>query len=107
MCENGHIDLFMSVNSTFNHLVLSPLTQYKADLVRAFSEGVLPSFSNQTSSLRPVIDSTFDLEQIADAHRHMEANRNMGKIVIKVLSSPHLQSQPSIPTEVSGSCDSF
>ncbi|XP_046903692.1 quinone oxidoreductase PIG3 isoform X2 [Hypomesus transpacificus] len=88
-------------------LLRSRSLQYKADLVRAFSEGVLPSFSNQTSSLRPVIDSTFDLEQIADAHRHMEANRNMGKIVIKVLSSPHLQSQPSIPTEVSGSCDSF
>lgn len=57
--------------------------QYKADLVTAFSHRVLPHFSR---SLRPVIDSTFSLENIAEAHRHMEANRNTGKIVINMIS---------------------
>ena len=60
-------------------------SQYKADLVTAFSRRVLPHFSGPTASLRPVIDSTFNLEDIAEAHRHMEANRNMGKIVINVI----------------------
>lgn len=60
-------------------------SQYKADLVKAFSHRVLPRFSDQTASLRPVIDSTFNLENIAEAHRHMEANKNMGKIVINVI----------------------
>ncbi|XP_029568690.1 quinone oxidoreductase PIG3 [Salmo trutta] len=70
-------------------LLRSRSLQYKADLVRAFSERALPHFSDPTSSpcgLRPVIDSMFSLDQVADAHRHMEANRNMGKIVINVMN---------------------
>ncbi|CAB1335560.1 unnamed protein product [Coregonus sp. 'balchen'] len=70
-------------------LLRSRSLQYKADLVRAFSERALPHFSDPASSpcrLRPVIDCTFSLEQVADAHRHMEANRNMGKIVINVMN---------------------
>jgi len=53
--------------------------------VKAFSHRVLPHFSGQRASLRPVIDSIYSLEDIADAHRHMEANRNTGKIVINVI----------------------
>lgn len=60
-------------------------SQYKADLVQAFSRKVLPAFSEKPDSLRPVIDSTFNLEDIAEAHKHMEANRNMGKIVVTVI----------------------
>ncbi|KAM4625088.1 quinone oxidoreductase PIG3 isoform 2-T2 [Polymixia lowei] len=70
-------------------LLRSRSFQYKVDLVRAFSQRVLPFFLNQPSSLRPVIDSTFNLEDIADAHKHMEANRNMGKIVINVIPQSH------------------
>lgn len=66
---------------------LSPFTsllfsQYKADLVRAFSSQVLPQFSNH---MMPVIDSVFSLEDIAKAHRRMEANKNMGKIVVNLM----------------------
>ncbi|XP_028250435.1 quinone oxidoreductase PIG3 [Parambassis ranga] len=82
-------DLLGKLLSKRGHLLCSLLRsrslQYKADLVRAFSERVLPHFSDQPASLRPVIDSTFKLEDIAEAHRHMEANRNMGKIVINVV----------------------
>lgn len=63
---------------------VSPL-QYKADLVGAFSRRVLPYFSDQPASLKPVIDSSFSLEDVAEAHRHMEANRNVGKIIINVI----------------------
>ncbi len=34
--------------------------------------------------LKPVIDSVFDWENVQEAHKYMEANRNAGKIVLKV-----------------------
>ncbi len=33
---------------------------------------------------KPVIDRAFPLEQVADAHRHMESNQQLGKIVVTV-----------------------
>ncbi len=35
-------------------------------------------------ALAPVIDRTFDLGEVAEAHRHMETNSQIGKIVITV-----------------------
>ncbi|HEY7939236.1 MAG TPA: zinc-binding dehydrogenase, partial [Acidimicrobiales bacterium] len=34
--------------------------------------------------LVPVIDSRFPLDAVADAHRRMESNANVGKIVLEV-----------------------
>jgi NADPH:quinone reductase-like Zn-dependent oxidoreductase len=34
--------------------------------------------------MRPVIDSRYAFTDIADAHRHMEANANAGKIVVVI-----------------------
>ncbi|GAB1605512.1 quinone oxidoreductase PIG3-like isoform X1 [Argonauta hians] len=56
--------------------------QYKGKLVEAFSRHALPHFNN--GNLKPVLDSVFPLDQIHAAHQKMEANRNMGKIVIRV-----------------------
>jgi len=38
----------------------------------------------KSGALKPVIDSTFALEDIVAAHRHMESNRQKGKIVVTV-----------------------
>jgi len=54
----------------------------KIAVTRRFAAEVLPLFT--TGALRPVIDSRFPLERAADAHRHMEANANTGKIVLDV-----------------------
>ncbi|XP_056249595.1 quinone oxidoreductase PIG3 isoform X2 [Seriola aureovittata] len=82
-------DLLGKLLSKRGHLLSSLLRsrslQYKADLVSAFSRRVLPYFSDRAASLRPVIDSTFTLEHIAEAHRHMEANKNTGKIIVNVI----------------------
>ena len=43
---------------------------------------VLPLFD--AGALRPVIDCRFPLDAIAEAHRHMESNANIGKILIDV-----------------------
>ncbi len=38
----------------------------------------------ESGSLKPVIDRTFPLESIVEAHRYMESNRQKGKIVVTV-----------------------
>ena len=38
----------------------------------------------QSGKLKPVIDSTFSLDEIVEAHRYMESNRQRGKIVVRV-----------------------
>ena len=52
----------------------------KLALSQRFIDEMLPLFD--AGSLKPVIDSRYPLEQIADAHRHIEANANVGKILI-------------------------
>jgi putative PIG3 family NAD(P)H quinone oxidoreductase len=58
-----------------------PIEQ-KVALARRFIAEVLPRFDD--GALRPVIDTRFPLADIADAHRHMEANANIGKILIDI-----------------------
>ena len=38
----------------------------------------------ESGSLKPVIDRTFPLEEIVEAHRYMESNQQQGKIVVTV-----------------------
>ena len=54
----------------------------KIAVTRRFAAEMLPLF--ETGTLRPIIDSRYPLERIADAHRHMAANANAGKIMIDV-----------------------
>jgi putative PIG3 family NAD(P)H quinone oxidoreductase len=54
----------------------------KATVTRRFAAEMLPLF--ETGQLEPVIDSRFPLDRISDAHRHMTANANAGKIVIDI-----------------------
>ncbi|NXW71227.1 QORX oxidoreductase, partial [Hirundo rustica] len=59
--------------------------QYKERLVRAFTEKVLPHFAEGVSPrLQPLVDSVYPLHNIAEAHRAMEENKNIGKIVIEI-----------------------
>jgi putative PIG3 family NAD(P)H quinone oxidoreductase len=58
-----------------------PLEQ-KVALSQRFGAEVLPLFD--AGVLRPVIDTRFALDDIADAHRHMEADANIGKILVDV-----------------------
>jgi NADPH:quinone reductase-like Zn-dependent oxidoreductase len=64
--------------------VLRPRTvEEKTDAVRAFSAAVLPLF--ETQRLHPVIDRVFPFAQTPDAHRYMETNANVGKIVVEIV----------------------
>ncbi len=52
----------------------------KAALAQQFSREMLPLFDS--GQLEPVIDARFAFDDIADAHRYMETNANVGKILI-------------------------
>lgn len=56
--------------------------EYKAKLTQDFAAYALPLF--ETEVLKPVIDCIYDWADVADAHRYMEDNRNVGKIVLQV-----------------------
>ncbi|ELT87242.1 hypothetical protein CAPTEDRAFT_163551 [Capitella teleta] len=61
-------------------------TQYKTELISAFSDHAMPLFANGT--YRPIIYTIFlSLHHLPEAHRTMEANQNTGKIVLKVSES--------------------
>lgn len=56
--------------------------EYKRSLVANFREQVWPHFADR--SLRAVVDTIYDWEGVADAHKYMEANANVGKIVLTI-----------------------
>ncbi|MEM6317645.1 MAG: NAD(P)H-quinone oxidoreductase [Bacteroidota bacterium] len=55
---------------------------YKKELTEALQKFAWPYFEN--GDFRPVIDSIYDWTEVAEAHRYMEANKNIGKIILKV-----------------------
>lgn len=54
----------------------------KIAITQRFAAEVLPLF--ESGAVRPVIDSRYPLDAIADAHAYMETNANVGKILIDV-----------------------
>lgn len=55
----------------------------KVAISRRFAREMLPLFDH--GALRPVIDRRFRLEDAAEAHRYMESNLNIGKILLDVV----------------------
>jgi tumor protein p53-inducible protein 3 len=41
----------------------------------------MPDFQN--GKLKPIIDKVFNLSEAAEAHKYMESNANIGKIILK------------------------
>lgn len=54
----------------------------KAIMVQEIIEHIYPYLEN--GSIKPIIDSIYPLEQIEQAHGHMEGGQHMGKIIIKI-----------------------
>ncbi len=55
---------------------------YQARLTADAAALLLPAF--EAGRLRPVIDRVYPWQEVAEAHRRMEANENIGKIVLQV-----------------------
>jgi NADPH:quinone reductase-like Zn-dependent oxidoreductase len=58
-----------------------------------FFQGCLSAFED--GRLRPVLDRTFPFEDLADAHRYMLDNGQLGKIVLTQAETHRLQGAPS------------
>ncbi len=54
----------------------------KIAITRRFRERVLPML--ERGEVRPVIDTVYPLDEVRSAHERMEANRNQGKIVLRM-----------------------
>lgn len=54
----------------------------KTAIVAAFAEWGIPRFA--VGVLRPIVHEVFDLAQVADAHRLVEADSAVGKVVLRV-----------------------
>jgi putative PIG3 family NAD(P)H quinone oxidoreductase len=54
----------------------------KLAVTAQFKRHVLPHLAS--GSMKPIVDRTFPLEEVADAHRYMETNANFGKIVLTI-----------------------
>jgi putative PIG3 family NAD(P)H quinone oxidoreductase len=56
-----------------------PLTERTA-IVAEVERTVMPLFAS--GAARPIIDSRYPFERVADAHRHMESSEHLGKILL-------------------------
>jgi len=54
----------------------------KLEVTAQFRRHVLPHLAS--GSMKPIVDRTFPLEEVAEAHKYMETNANFGKIVLTV-----------------------
>ncbi|XP_019376367.1 PREDICTED: quinone oxidoreductase PIG3 [Gavialis gangeticus] len=80
--------LLFKRGSLLTSLLRSREKEYKEQLVKAFTDRVLPHFSrNASPHLQPVIDSIYPLHEIGEAHKLMEENKNVGKVIIEMPSS--------------------
>ncbi|BCX04238.1 MAG: NAD(P)H quinone oxidoreductase [Candidatus Roseilinea sp.] len=81
--SRGELDLGLimakRITVTGTTLRRTPLPE-KIALTQAFAAFAMPRF--ERGELRPIIDSIYPLRDAAEAHRRMEANHNIGKIVL-------------------------
>ena len=63
-----------------------PRLDERAPLVREFTERMLPLFDQRiehAAPLRPVLERTYPMTELADAHRVLESNETFGKVVVR------------------------
>lgn len=52
--------------------------------MESFERDVIPRFDDL--SLKPIIDTVFELDDAQKAHEHVESNKTQGKTILKVLT---------------------
>ena len=63
---------------------MDPGETHRQTLVREFRERMLPLFDHRiehAAPLRPVLERTYLMTELADAHRALESNETFGKLV--------------------------
>jgi len=81
--EQVNLFALMSKCVQLTGTLLTPRSdEYKARLTADFMRDVFPHMEN--GEIEPIVDTVFPLAQAMEAQQHMEANRNIGKIILKV-----------------------
>lgn len=79
--QNINLMRIMSKCVQITGTLLTPRTDsYKAKLTNEFMNKAMPLF--EQGKIKPVIDKVFSFKNVQDAHRHMEENKNIGKIIL-------------------------
>lgn len=77
------IGLIMTKQLTVTGSGLRPQTvERKAEIARKLEERVWPLIA--AGKIKPVIDSLYRLEDVAEAHRRMESSAHIGKIILRM-----------------------
>jgi NADPH2:quinone reductase len=66
----------------FGSVLRSRAIEEKIAVTQSFAQHVVPLL--QSGRVHPIIDQVFDLHEAAEAHRYMERNANIGKIVLRI-----------------------
>ena len=81
--ENVNLMDLLSKRIQLTGTLLTPRSdEYKVALTTEFYAKTIDLFAN--NKLRPIVDQVFPFNQIQQAHEHMENNKNIGKIILKV-----------------------
>jgi NADPH:quinone reductase len=80
---NVNLGLLMGKRISMRGVTMRTRTlEEKLAVTRRFTTDVLPLLAS--GDVKPVIEQVHPLEEIAEAHREMEENRNFGKLVVRV-----------------------
>lgn len=81
--ENFNLNQILAKRIQITGTLLNPRSdQYKADLVKDLVSNSLNLF--KSNDIRPIVDSTYKLADVGKAHDHMQASKNIGKIILTV-----------------------
>lgn len=81
--ENFDMGQLLFKRAKLEGTLLSPRSdEYKAQLVAELNQNVVPLIAD--GRIKPVIDTVMTFDQIPDAHRYMEENKNLGKIIVSL-----------------------
>lgn len=81
--EQVNLGVLLQKRIALKGTLLTPRSdQYKARLTNEFIEQVMPYFEKKW--IKPIVDTTFSFDDATSAHRYMEENRNIGKIILKI-----------------------
>lgn len=81
--EKMSIFQLMQKRINLHGTLLTPRSdEYKGELSQEFSKVIMPFFEEDI--IHPIIHSVLDFEDVPEAHRQMEADENIGKIIITI-----------------------
>lgn len=81
--ENVNLMTLMAKRIQLTGTLLTPRSdKYKAALTKDFTEKAMPHFRDGT--LKPIIDTIYPITEVKKAHKRMERNQNIGKIILTV-----------------------